>query len=106
MSEGDDPLATGREARNSALARLTGHYGKLRSGLQERPIGQRVTDEALGKAKQVGQEALDIAKDSKGVIAATAGALALWLFRKPLSRTVQGLVPRIKAWRGKEEESE
>lgn len=102
----DDPLSTDRQARDSALARLTGHYDRLRTGLRERPVGQRVVEEAMGKARQAGKEALEIANDSKGVIAATAGALAIWAFRKPLSRAVQGLWPRIKAWRGKESDSE
>jgi hypothetical protein len=43
-------------------------------------IKAKATDEAVGAIEQ----GLDVAKESKGIIAVTAGALALWFFRAPL----------------------
>ena len=79
-----DGLAALREARNRARATLDGRLRQLRDALDERGIGGRITDDLKAEARQVGAEALDVAKESKAVIAGTVAALALWFFRLPL----------------------
>lgn len=96
-------MATGRQARDQALAQLTGRYDRLRGGLAEKGVAARMSDAAKSKAKAAAQEAVEIADSNKGVIAATGAALALWLFRKPLSDAMHDLWPRLKAWADKEQ---
>jgi hypothetical protein len=99
MSEPIDSLANDRAARDEALGALTGHAQQIKTGLEEKSIGERLAEHAASKARSAGQEALDVARDSKGVIAGTAAALALWLFRKPIEQQARKLLPRaVDAW--------
>ena len=97
MSDGSDPIASGRDARNSAKSAFTGHYLRLREGLAEKGIGARVADDVKGKAKAAANEAVEIARENKGVIAATVGALVIWALRKPLLDQTEKWAPRIPA---------
>lgn len=102
MTDGTDPIANDpivaeREARDSALAAFTGRYVRLRKGLAEKSIGARVADDVKGKAKAAVGEAVEIAKENKGVVAATLGALVVWVFRKPILDQAQKWAPRIPA---------
>jgi len=97
VSAGDDPVVGGRDARDSARAALTGRYLKLREGLAEKGIGARLVDDAKGKAKAAANEAVEIAKENKGIVAATLGALVVWALRKPLLDQAEKWGPRIPA---------
>lgn len=93
MSEPTDTLDTDREARQSALARLTGHVERFRA----KPVSQRVTDDLTRKAQGLAKEAAEFAADSKPVIAGTLIVLALWFLRKPLLAMAQKTYPKLKA---------
>jgi len=97
VSEGSDRLSSERDARDSARAAFTGRYLRLCDGLAEKGIGARVADNVKGKAKAAANEAVAIARENKGVVAATIGALVVWLFRKPLLDQAQKWAPRIPA---------
>ena len=49
-----------------------------------RSSGGRVKAKAKDEAVKTLDTGLDVAKESKGIIAATAGALLVWVFRAPL----------------------
>ena len=99
MNQPIDDLASNRTARDEALGALTGHARRIKTGLEEKSIGERLAEHAASKARSAGQEALDVARDSKSVIAGTAAALALWLFRKPIEQQARKLLPRAAdAW--------
>ena len=101
MSEPVDTLDTDREARRSALARLTGHVERFRA----KPVSQRVSDDLGRKAQGLAKEAVEVAADSKPVIAGTLGALALWFLRKPLLGMAQKTLPKLKARFSKDEDA-
>lgn len=95
MSDASDPIASERDVRDSAKSAFTGHYLRLRAGLAEKGIGARVADDVKGKAKAAANEAAEIARENKGVVAATVGALVVWALRKPLLEQAEKWAPRI-----------
>jgi len=95
MTETPDPLADNRALRDKARASLASRLSALQTGLKDRPIGQRLTDEAMARARSAAGEAKDIALGNKGVIAATGAPLAGWLLRKPLRRGLSKLMPSL-----------
>ncbi len=95
MSGGNDPIVAERDARDTARAAMTGRYVRLRTGLAEKGIGARLADDAKGKATAAASEAVEIAKENKGVVAATLGALVIWALRKPLLDQAEKWAPRI-----------
>ena len=58
---------------------------------ETRGIGERIADRATRGARELGGQALEIAKDSQGVLAGMAAALVLWLCRAPLIEWVTHL---------------
>ena len=84
MSKPDLGFETDRDTRAAALSVLTERYGRLRGALAERGPGARAADHAKGKARAAAREALDVANNSRGIIAGTAALLALWFCRKPI----------------------
>ncbi len=94
VSSDDDPVATARAERDTALSSVTGSYERLRGELAVKGIGKRVAEEAADKAKSTAKEAAEIAFENKGVVAGTAGALAIWFARKPLGDQA------VKVWHG------
>ncbi len=97
MSEAGDSVTSERDARDSAKAAFTNRYIRLRDGLAEKGIGARIADDVKGTAKAAAKEAVEIAVENKGVIAATVGALVVWVLRKPLLDQAQKWAPRIPA---------
>ena len=53
-----------------------------------RGIGGRVVDRIAGGASEVYEEAMEVAVDNKGVLAAIVGALLLWFAREPIREAV------------------
>ncbi len=95
MSQSNDPLAAERRRRDEALANVTKRFTRLKTGLAEKGVGERVADEAKGKAKALVKEAAEVANDSRGIIAATIGALAIWTWRKPIIAELGKLSPLL-----------
>lgn len=95
MSEQSDPLADFRVKRDSAKSAVAAHLEGLKDGLQSRPVSKRLADEALSRARSAADEAKAVALDNKGVIAATAAALAAWILREPLQRGLERLRPVV-----------
>jgi hypothetical protein len=90
MNDAEAKLAQDRGVRQAARGLFDTRLAQVKQDLASRSVPARakakVQDEAI-KAVDLG---LDVAKESKGVIAATLGALALWFFRKPLIEAAQG----------------
>jgi hypothetical protein len=92
MSDQADRLAKDRATREAALAVFSSNLTQVRSDLEARGIGGRIADKA-GKEVRAGfDEALAIADDNKGIIAATIAALALWFLRNPLIEGLRSLL--------------
>lgn len=79
-----DPLGLARTARDAARSAFLGRAARLRGELATRSIGGRIADDIQARAAGVGKEALDVAKESKAIIAGTAAALAIWFLRVPI----------------------
>lgn len=80
MSEAEQRLAADRANRSAARGVFEQRLARVKQDLAARSVparaGARARDEAF--------ELIDVARNSKGIIAATAGALVLWLVRRPL----------------------
>ena len=81
MSAAEDRLAADRANRNAARKLVDGHIEQVKADLAARSVGGRVAAKVKGDALDLADQALAVAKDSKGIIAGALGALALWTFR-------------------------
>jgi len=81
MSKAVQQLAEARAARDEARAEYDASLAQLRGDPVQQTIGERVTDRLKEDAKAALHQALDVASESKGIIAGTVAALALWFMR-------------------------
>lgn len=84
MSDPVEQFRADRDNRHAARAVFDAGVTQVKVDLAARGIGGRIADKAQGEAFAALDEAVAVAKDSKGVIAGTLAALALWTFRAPL----------------------
>lgn len=91
MSMAEDQLAKDRGLRGSARGLFDTRLAQVKADLAARSIGGRVKAKAQDEAFKALDTGIDVAKESKGIIAATAGALLLWLFRVPLVGLIRDL---------------
>ncbi len=85
-------LRESMEARDTARAIFDARLAQVRQDLDARGLGGRIADKVGEEAREVFHDALEVADDSKGVIAGTVGALGLWLLRKPIIAWVTTLL--------------
>jgi len=84
MSRADKDVAATRHSRRTARGIFERDLARVKNDLEARgPMG-RVADSLRQEAREMGEEALEVAKESKGIIAGTIAALGLWLLRKPI----------------------
>lgn len=106
MSQSEDRSASGFEAdradRLAARRQISERYRKLTGAYADKGIGSRLGDVVVGKAKTVADDAVEVARESKGILAGTAGLIGLWFLRKPIASQAKRLWPKIKARLGKE----
>lgn len=88
----DAPLDDLRTARNTARSALDARLATLRGEISERGVTGRIADAAKDEAAAVLAQGLDIARESRGIIAGTAAALALWFLRNPIIAWAEALV--------------
>ncbi|NBW74958.1 MAG: hypothetical protein EBR34_04085 [Sphingomonadaceae bacterium] len=75
---------TDRANRKAAWALFEGRLTQVKDDLAARSIGGRIVAKAKDDALAVADEAVAVAKDNKGLVAATIAALLAWAFRAPL----------------------
>lgn len=75
---------TDRANRTAAWRLFEGRLAQVKDDLAARGIKDRVVGKARDDALAMADEALAVAKDNKGLIAATLAALLAWFFRGPL----------------------
>lgn len=92
MRKAQRQLSEARQARDRARKLFDARLASVRSDLEARGIGGRIADRIGEEARDAFDEALDVAKESKGVIAGTVAALALWFLRHPIIAWVEGLI--------------
>lgn len=57
---------------------------QVKRDLEARGIGGRIADEVVGRAKDIYDEAADVAQEHPGVLGGTIAALTLWILRNPI----------------------
>ena len=92
MSKAEDRLAQDRGQRGSARGLFDTRLAQVKADLAARSIGGRVKAKAQGEVFKALDSGIEIAKESKGIIAASTGAVLLWLFRAPLLKAARDLI--------------
>lgn len=94
---------TDRANRKAAWNLFEGRLAQVKEDLAARSIKGRIVAKAKDDALAVADEAIAVAKDNKGLVAATIAALLAWIFREPLvnllgsRRDAQGEVQPVPA---------
>ena len=99
MNEPELLLAERRAARNAARAHFDRVLGLAKTDLAPPVLKRRVVAEAQRTALSLAREAIDIASDSRGIVATTGGLLVLWLARRPILAGAKTLLNRFKTRR-------
>ena len=88
MSQAEEKFREIRAERNVARAAFDSRLAAVKADYAARGISGRVTDRVTAEAMDALHSGLDVAKDQKAMIGATAGAtvgmIVLWLCRKPV----------------------
>lgn len=79
-----EEVLAGRAERDAARDRLDRQIARLKDDIEERGISGRVMDEVSETASKAFDEAMQVAGESKGVIAGTIALLAIWFMRNPI----------------------
>jgi hypothetical protein len=74
-----------RHMRDSARALLDADFQNLRNDLSRRGLAERAIDRVKEGATEVYDEAVEVAADHKGALAALIAALVLWFARNPIA---------------------
>lgn len=91
-----DQLEADKAVRNEARRAFDTRLAQVRQDLNARGIGKRITDKLGEEAREIISETIDVASESKGIIAGTLAALALWFFRNPIVAWIDELLDRDK----------
>lgn len=91
MSEAEQRLATDRRNRNAARGLFDQRLARVKADLSARSIPARAKDRVQEQVFAALDQGIDVAKESKGIIAGVAAALTLWFFRNPLIELASGL---------------
>lgn len=73
-----------RANRKAAWALFQSRIKQVQDDLAARSIGGRLADKMTEDARDLLDEAVAVARDNKGLIAATVAALLAWAWRAPL----------------------
>lgn len=79
-----------KRLRDAARALVDTDIANLKADLAYRGAGARVADRLAAGASDVYDEALDVARDHKGALAAIAAAMILWFARNPVLAALFG----------------
>ncbi len=70
--------------RDSARALVEADIKHLKTDLAHKSIGARIFDRAKDGAVDLYEDAVDVAEDNKGALAALVAAIVVWFARNPL----------------------
>lgn len=84
MTDRRTQMLEDRYLRDSARALVEADVAHLKADLAQKGVGARIADRAKEGATDLYDEAVDMAGDNKGAIAALLGAVVLWLARNPI----------------------
>lgn len=84
MNETESRLAEDRANRRAARGLFDHRLAQVKADLAARSVPARIKAKATDEVATAIGKGVTIAKESKGIIAGTATALAVWFFREPL----------------------
>lgn len=84
MNEAERRLSEDRSLRRSARGLFDRRLAQVKADYAARGVPDRIKAKAASESRKALDTALDVASESKGIIAATIGALMLWFFRNPI----------------------
>jgi hypothetical protein len=90
-------LTRARAARAAARQTVEARVQQVQADLAARGIGRRIAAKAGDEVRAALDETTAIARESKGIIAVTTLALALWAARNPLTRFMQAKLDNLFA---------
>lgn len=73
-----------RYVRDSARALVEADLRHLRTDISQKSIGERAADRIRKGAADVYDEAVEVASDNKGALAALVAAIVVWFARNPI----------------------
>lgn len=85
-----DQLDENRHLRDAARALVEADLKNLRADLSIKTIGERALDRLTETAGEACEEAIEVASENKGIIAAILAALLLWFAREPIQEALFG----------------
>lgn len=91
MNAAERRLSEDRSTRNTARGVFDANLAQVKADLEARSIPGRIADKADREVREAIATGLDVASESKGIIAGTLGALVLWFFREPLLAQLKDL---------------
>ncbi|CDO36404.1 MULTISPECIES: hypothetical protein [Novosphingobium] len=92
-------LEADRAVRDAARATFDARYGAIKADMEERGIAGRVIDETLEQARDMFDEAVDVAESNPGVVGGTLAALMLWFLRNPIKAWFDTLLGPEAKWK-------
>lgn len=84
MSDRKARMMEDKYLRDSARALVEADIQHLRTDIARRGIGARIFDRAKEGAVDLYEDAVDIAEDNKGALAALVAAVLVWFARNPI----------------------
>ncbi len=88
-----DQLDRDRALRDDAWGVVMDDVTLMRADLDQRSLGRRIKDRVSTTSKGLAGDAVKAAGDHRALLGASALGLALWLGRRPLLKTLGGLLP-------------
>lgn len=85
-----EQVAEDRHLRDAARALVDADIANLRGNMAQRSLGERAIGRITAGANEVYDEAMEVAADHKGALAAIVAALALWFARHPILDALLG----------------
>ena len=79
-----------RHLRDAARALVEADVDNLRADLASKSLGERAVSRITEGASEVYEEAIEVAADHKGALAAIVAALVLWFARHPILEAIFG----------------
>lgn len=102
----EERLAADRANRNAARRVFTTRLDRIKADIDAQGIGSRMAETVVGEVSGAVETGLDVARERKGVIAGTIGALLLWIFRQPLISAAAAVFGHFARDRDEETEDE
>ena len=84
MSDRKARMLADRHLRDSARALVEADIENLKVGFNQKSLGERAFDRVREGAIDVYEEAVDVAENNKGALAALLAAVIVWFARNPL----------------------